>query len=313
MEEKKCTLKVYEIIILVGLAILGSFVAFRGLNYLWSDVANYANSLNTPYIIASFPALMLVCVIVESAIYIVRHSIIEDKYKNHMNEVYIIVGGCFGLVGLVTSILTGTVVYLAPFANYPFEGYAIIGIVCTSLNVIAAIVLFILNRKSKKPTDEVKKLKVEYIFYTILFSLVVFVAFNRFGALISAFMYTDWRYFGLVLPYYICLAVPLILVINIVLYETYAIKISTKGSVILWSILTGVTLVLIVTIGILGVTDPLLLALISPAMPIERLATIPLDFVLLFLVSNGFAAAVLTHHARIYKKELKAKKAAKSE
>lgn len=306
MEKKKCTLKLYEVLILIVLGLAGSYIAFRGLNFLWSDVANYANSLNTPYIIVSFPALMLLFVIMESISYIIRHSVMEDEYKNHMNSVYLIVAGSFALVGLVTSILSGTIVYKTMFGDYPFQGYAIVGIVFHSVILIGAVVLYILNHKKKTSTDQVKKLSVEYILYTIISSLAIFMALNRFGALICSASFVDWRYLGLELPYFIVLAIPMILVINMILYKTYAIKISTKGSVILWSILTGVTLVLIVTVGVLGVTNPLLLALISPAMPIERLATIPLDYVLLFVLTNGFALAVLIHHVRLYIKEKKA-------
>ena len=60
---------------------------------------------------------------------------------------------------------------------------------------------------------------------------------------------------------------------------------NTNGALIVTSILTGLSFVICLIVMILGMNNPVLISLISPAMPLERLATIPFDFIFIVLAS----------------------------
>ena len=91
----------------------------------------------------------------------------------------------------------------------------------------------------------------------------------------------EYHHFFFTILFYLSLCVPLACLILMQLNN----KMSKKFKIISWSVLLAFSLVTGLYTLITGINDPLLVSLVSASMAIERLATLPIDAILLYGVN----------------------------
>ena len=289
------------LISLIVLAVVGSIVAFYASNLFFSDIANIAVGFSRSTLFATFPALVLGAIIVTACLYLVR-LYKRPKTIKRLSTVYtfIIIG--LSLVGLITAVLAGVLVYGSFTKPYPFPGYLIIAIVLYVL-IIGAMLYGLFKCIRPMPEDEEKfKVTVGHVFHTLGLFLLISLAFNRFGALLFLPFYVEPSTFGMTFVLYLFLLVPMALLV----YKVLDIFGLCQKLFIYVVALAGVTLVLMALTIILGRSDTAFISSVSPVMPLERLASMPVELIIHCLTYVGVLAYYLVREIKKLKAEKKA-------
>ena len=276
----KCKLSIIKYLVIALLVLVGSYVTYYAMNLFWADVANAAMGFNFPLTLATLPCLMIALEFVLGAIFLVRFDNYEAKFRKYLIKRYSIVGLAFSGVGLVTAIVAALAVYKSIMAPVPFPG-AFIVYIAVHVLVITALVL-ILMRNKIADADEKVKTTHKYRIYTAAIALFTFIAFDRCGAALASPAYIEWSRLDLTWFFYLSLFLPLAVLVVLTLYKTGRLN-NAKGRLIAWGVLTGCAVILCAAVAITGMNEPLLVSLVSPAMPVERLATFPVDFIFLYV------------------------------
>lgn len=286
-------------IVLIVLAVVGSVLTFYGLNLLFSDLANMLMSKFTKDIISSLPGFILSLDFILASIYVLRY-VYRPQYKKRMTLNYLIILGVFSLLGILTSILSGVLVYNSLLAPYPFKGYMIICLVIHTLMLFFSIGGYYNAHKFMKDDEERRKLKVHYVIYTIVLSILVCFAYYRFGAVILAPVFVQWRTLYLTWPFYCAMVLPMALLVHTVLYSFGVYTKWTKGGIIHAAVLLGLTVALSATIILIGVNNTTFISAISPVLPLERLASLPIDTIVYVVLMTGFSVYELVYSIRYH-------------
>ena len=288
----KCKLSIIKYLVIALIVLVGSYVTYYAMNLFWADVANAAMGFNFPLTLATLPCLMIALVFVLGAIFLVRFDNYEAKFRKHLIKRYSIIGLAFSGVGLVTAIVAALVVYKSIMAPVPFPG-AFIVYIAVHVLAITALVL-ILMRNKITDADEKVKITHKYRIYTAAIALFTFIAFDRCGAALASPAYIEWSRLDLTWFFYLSLFLPLAVLVVLTLYKTgHLNKDNVKGRLIAWGVVTGCAVILCAAVAITGMNEPLLVSLVSPAMPVERLATFPVDFIFLYVPAVVISAVEL--------------------
>ena len=266
-----------SLITLGVIAFVGSIIGFVGTNFFMQDVLNKsANILST--LLVSLPILMLGSLLVSGFLYVVRLHKRPKTFKK-LTKHYLIVGLVLSGVGLLTAFLAGILTYGSFFKPYPFYGYLIIMIVLFAVLIWAAIYLLI-KIKNRPEDEEVYKVKAGHVFSTIGWFLFIALVFNRTGAFFAAPFYIQWRTLYLTFPFYCYLLCPLFVGVVKVLTD---FKILTRGSRLILPMVAGtVQVIFFFAVVFIGSSDSSMISAVSPAMPLERLASAPLEIIIHF-------------------------------
>ena len=259
------------------IAFVGSIIGFVGTNFFMQDVLNKsANMFST--LLTSLPVLMLGSLLVSAFLYVMRLNKRPKTFKR-LTKHYLVVGLVLSGVGLVTAFLAGILTYGSFFKPYPFYGYLIIMIVLFAVLIWAAI--FLLNKIKNRPEDEeTYKVTAPHVFSTIGWFLFIALVFNRTGAFFAMPFYVQWRTLYITFPFYMYLLCPLFLGVVKVLID---FKILTKGSRLILPMVAGaVQITLFFAVVFIGASDSVMVSAVSPAMPLERLASAPLEIIIHF-------------------------------
>ncbi len=266
--------------ILILVTVIGSFITFYVSNLIFSDVGNMFYGAHDFYFIASIPGFMIVPDIVLLSIFTVRRYI-KPAHRKKLAGLYSILLAVFSLIGAAASVLTGTMIYHSFVSPYPFRGYTLIALVFHVCLLVLGIILHI--RSKKYPADVAKqKMSFKYVIYTAVIAILVFLSFNRLGALLWMPVYVHWRTLYMTFPFYLSLLLPIMLLINNVgfLFGLFD-KVSSRR---IWNIC--IILFLNVILGaatvMIGTANTSFISVISPALALERLATLPVDIILQF-------------------------------
>ena len=271
MDKKK------SLITLGVIAFIGSIIGFVGTNFFMQDVLNKsANMFST--LLTSLPMLMLGSLLVSAFLYVMRLNKRPKTFKK-LTKHYLVVGLVLSGVGLLTAFLAGILTYGSFFKPYPFYGYLIIMIVLFAVLIWAAI--FLLNKIKNRPEDEeTYKVTAPHVFSTIGWFLFIALVFNRTGAFFAMPFYVQWRTLYITFPFYMYLLCPLFLGVVKVLID---FKILTKGSRLILPMVAGaVQITLFFAVVFIGASDSVMVSAVSPAMPLERLASAPLEIIIHF-------------------------------
>ena len=271
MDKKK------SLITLGAIAFIGSIIGFVGTNFFMQDVLNKsANMFST--LLTSLPILMLGSLLVSAFLYVMRLNKRPKTFKR-LTKHYLVVGLVLSGVGLLTAFLAGILTYGSFFKPYPFYGYLIIMIVLFAVLIWAAI--FFLNKIKNRPEDEeTYKVTAPHVFSTIGWFLFIALVFNRTGAFFAMPFYVQWRTLYITFPFYMYLLCPLFLGVVKVLID---FKIFTKGSRLILPMVAGsVQIILFLVVVFIGTNDSTMVSAVSPAMPLERLASAPLEIIIHF-------------------------------
>lgn len=288
-----------ELTIIAIVAILGSMACFFGMNLVLSDVANMFYMSLTKDILSSLPMFFIALQFVAFALGLVRYYA-RPWYKKAQMKVYSIILLAFSVVGIVTSILTRVMIYSSLLVPYPFAFAQVIFLVWH----IAVFVLCVVSlKKISAMPDDLKKHKktIWYVLYNIVLCLFIFFSFNRMGAALLMGTYAQVRTLYLTFPLYIMLILPMARLIVAMAFRFGVKKESTKG-LLIYSV---VILVVGIACGIymikFGLANTTYLAAVSPAMPIERLITMPIDTYLLVAVAIIFGMLSVLRSIRFNK------------
>lgn len=296
--------KKFASILLIIVTTVGSFFTFYGANLLFSDVGNMGMGIKDPNIISSFPMIMIFCQFILGEIYLVRY-IKRPQYVKAMSKKYLIIFACFSLVGLITAIVSGIIIYHSFFKPFPIPAYCFVMIVTHTLFIAAAIYFYILVNKRMKDDEEKREFSVLYVLKTIGFSLFVFFAFERFGAFLYSPFFIEWRTFYLSWPFIITLLVPMSMFIQCFLnnYAKYREKPLCGLFFAIINMVLGISCN--VAVMIIGYSDSRLVSAISPAMALERLQCSRIDIVIITVLTVIVGAYALQYSLRMYLKSKK--------
>ena len=273
---------------LVATALLGSLFAVLGANMFFSDVGNMG-AYGPAGMLSTMPALLFAALFPTLFLYVLRLHLRPKTFKR-MTRLYVIIAMALSFLGFLTSILAGVVIYGSFVKPYPFPGYLIIFMILHLLVLGGGVFVFIKLRKL--PEDEERfKVNVKHVFKTLGWFLFISLAIERFGLFIAAPLYIYWRNFYMTFPFYLFLLVPAFLgtlkVLTILGYLE-----DRKLRLILSIAGVAATVVLFVAIAIPGILNTSYVSSVSTAMPLERLASKPLE-ILIHLCSNLAVGIIL--------------------
>ena len=286
MENVKNNEKLLASLLLIIIGIVGSICVFYMTNLLLSDLSNMFYGVHDAYIIASFPGFFLSLYFILAEIFVFRYFY-RPKYRKSLILTYLIIACCFAFIGMIMSIITGAVIYKSFFTPYPFWGYTMICLIVHIFVFCGSIYLHILFKK-KLPDDETKRpISIQYVLFSTVLSILVFFAFDRFGAFLVAPVYIHWRTFYLTFPFYLSLLLPAAELVHTVLYMFDYFKKKPMIGFVYSLVMVVADIVLLTTVILLGYNYPQFISAVSPALALERLATKPYDIILTVVIMIG--------------------------
>ena len=296
--------KLPYIISVIVLTIIGAVVNFYATNMVLSDISNAYDGLRDIYFISSIPALMFACLFVLAILYIARLAL-RPEYKKSLSKLYLIIAICLSVIGLVSSILSGTIVYHSFTKPYPFPGYSVLALIIFIVLLIGfSYLLYYVIKKVPNDTEKRKK-SVKYGIYTFLLVIFMYFTLNRFGVVIWGPSYIQGRTFYLTWPYYLWLLLPLCLFIIIACDLFNYRKEDKLHALIHMSIFTAVGIGLTIYTIYLGMTNTQYVSAISPTVGAERLLAKPVDTILQTAIFLAFALFFLIRTIILYVKSKK--------
>ena len=282
-----------SLIALGAIALVGSIVGFVGTNFFMQDVLNKsANMLNT--LLVSLPMLMLGSMLVSAFLYVMRLYKRPKTFKK-LTTHYLIVGLSLAGVGFISALLAGIITYGGKFFGpYPFYGYLVIMMVLFALLIWAGI--YFLNKIKDRQDEETYKSSALHVLSTIGWFLFIALVFNRTGAFLAAPFYIQWRTLYMTFPFYCFLLCPLFVGVVKVLID---FRILEKGSRLILPLVAGsVQATLFLAVAFIGSSDSTMIAAISPAMPLERLASAPLEIIIHFVSMTAVSIILVVQCVR---------------
>lgn len=265
--------------ILIVLGVIGSLVTILASSMFISDIGNFGSGLMRTTMLATFPALTVGLSLDALFLYVLRLYKRPKTFKK-LTKWYAILWICSSAVGLITSILSAILIYRSLVRDYPFPGYLIIAIILHTLTIAGCV--FLLLKLSKRPDDEEEfKIKPSYAFSSLGWFLFIALCFNRIGALLGAPVYIQWRTLGLTFPFYLFLAIPILVGgVKVLIELGYLSNKKTRLALIIVGI--AVNVILFAAVAILGTQSTLFVSAVSPVMGLERLASKPVEIIIHF-------------------------------
>lgn len=275
---------------LLILFIVGSIIVYYSMNMVFADVANVGAGFDKTTILVTFPGLMLSFVFVLAILFVIKANI-RPKSIKRMSKTYLIILFSFSLVALVTAILGGIIHYGSILAPYPFAGYLLISIIVSSLLMIVAPLQYFLVLPKLKDDEEPFKVTIKHVVYNTGIIFYLLIAMFSFGGFLYSFNCMEWRILYKTFPFYLSLAVPIVYFAYLLIKKLGMFK-ESKVPLVLAIVYLALTVVLQGTTMILGFLDTEVISAISPLMPLERLAAMPITIILhtvIFLATGIFA------------------------
>lgn len=300
--------------LIILLFIVGAVINFYSMNMLMNTICNKGSP---NFLLLAFPTLAMLTIAMEfvaAVLFLVRAYLHPSNFKKMMRT-YGFILFSFSLVGLVSDIVSGTVVYHSFTISIPFAGGLIIfmlwHIIILVLGILMVLYYFYSLNKDK---GEARKVTAKYVFISIFWSLVLFYGMNRLGAFVLSPSYITWTTLTDTYPFYLSLLLVPVILLNILMYVFNNYK---KNNAIIGVFISSCIAVLSVfftlQIIIRGRADQAFVSSISPALPIERLTTKPIDITLQCVSAIALALFTL-NHSIVFKrlKDVETKKAVKA-
>ena len=286
--------KKYLIIILSALTIVGALFTVLGSNMFFANVINFGAGFGSSTLFVALPAMAVSVTFAMAILYFLRTHKHPDCFKR-ITRLYLILAVVFNGLGLLGTILGGAVVYHTFVGPVPFPGYLIIFMILELLLVGAAVVGLVFLKKVKEDEGRVK-INFLYVLKTIGWFLFIMMVLNRLGTLLGCPSYIYLRNLSKTFLFYVYLLVPLFLGVVEVLHILQLLD--RKKMMILGIVGLGVNFVLFLYIAIMGMNDSGFISSLSQAMPLERMASKPLEILIHFLSYAGVGAAILVQNRK---------------
>ena len=258
-------------------------ITFFTWNLIASFVSNYQSLSMTS--ISSFPmiALMIELFVILFAIF--EH--VELKRRDaYFYKKYSIILLCFALVGIVTSILDGTIVYHTFIGDYIFFAFPLFMLIIHAVFLGISLYLLIpsiMQICKEKPEKTWKNTRFYWVRQTLVAFMLMF-ALEKLGGLVLLPIYWSSYDSGYVVPMLIQFLVPIFLFVAYMIDRYF--KHDKKLNIILLSIALGYTILSMTYMLIMcivwkgfymNIANPL-----SPILQLERLITRPLGAIILY-------------------------------
>ena len=282
------------LICLACFTFVGAFFMALGSNMFFSDIGNIAAGEST--LLVTVPAATVAMTFVVILLYLVRLTKHPDCVRR-LSKLYSIVIIALNGVGAICNILGSLKVYGTLVALNPFPGYTIIFLVIEIL-FIALGVYGMIKLKDMKADENRIKISASYVFKTIGWVLFITLMLNRLGMFLGAPIYVYVRNLYKTFPFYLYLLLPLYLGVLEVLF---IMKIPSKKTLyILTFVGIGLNVVLFAYNAIMGINDTGFISSLSEAMPLERLASKPLEILIHFLAYTGVSIALILQNKKAH-------------
>ena len=291
--------KKLSIISLIVVTVIGSLFTALGSNMLFDDLFNKDVPFANHTLFVSLPAVTICVIFVMAVLYIMRVYRHPDCQKR-ISRLYLIIASVIGLIGIVGAILGGVKVYGTFVGKHPFPGYLIIFMILNILVLGAAICGLVFLKKMKDDTGKVK-VGPKHVFKTIGWFLFISMMFNRFGMFLGMPAYIYLRNLYLTFPFYIYLLMPVFLGVLIAMKNFELLD--RKKLFLMGLIALGVNVVLFAYIALMGINNTAFVSSLSQCMPLERMASKPIEILIHFLTYTGVGVAVLVLNKKPKEKE----------
>ena len=286
--------KKYLIISLIALTVVGAIFTALSSNMLFDDLFNKSVKFADATLFVSIPAVMFTLLFVLGIFYVLRCYQHKDCVKR-ISKHYLILAAVFGAIGAFFSIFGNLKCYGTLFGRHPFPGYSIIFLVL-NLAMLGGAIFGLLKVKGLKDDEGRVQIKVGYVFKTIGWFLFVCLMLNRLGMFLAAPIYIYWRNLYQTFPFYIYLLMPVLLG---VLEALYILKLINKKPLFMLTIAgLAVNAALFAYIIIMGINDTAFISSLSQAMPLERMASMPIEILIHVLSYAGVSAAILVENKK---------------
>lgn len=268
------------LILLIVTGLIGSIVTFYTTNFIMADVGNYTYGYNGYNYLASIPGFVFALEFIAFTMLIIR-VYIRPQYKKRTILHYIRILVFFSLIGFVGALLAGVFAYHSFVKPYPFPCYLILSILIHGAIIVCGIYSYSSIKRKVEDDPERKKMTIGYVLYSFILPLVIFFAYNRFGALLLSPLYAQGLTLYMTWPLYLWLSAPMLILLYIVfkafnVYKNINDQICYLVLYVLFAVVIGVSCI------ITGKNNPLFVAVISPAFGLDRLGTYPYVFIIHF-------------------------------
>ena len=273
--------KTLSIIVIITI-LFGSIINFYTHNFLSTDFVNSVlGGIPDNNMVASFPGVFISFDVILVIIYLLR-LIKNESYHKKMVGLYSIILMSFSVLGIIFSVLSGTIVYHSFVKPYPFFAYPLICLILHTMILGFGIFSFFIYRPKLDDDKETKQITVKYVFYTMGISLGIYYSLNRLGAFILSPIYIHYPTLYMTIFFYLSLLLPLSLGVYIYLKKLDLFR--NKSSLLMISIILGLNVILSLLIFIIGSQNTIFISAISPALGIERIMTKPIITVGQFII-----------------------------
>lgn len=273
------------------LFLIASVIVFNSINLVFSVVSNYKSI--SAVSLAPIPLLIFTFEIVAIMISAYRIIVLKrDLYQ--IKRFYSILMMILSVLGIVFSIILGTVVYHTFVGEYVFVAYPLIMLIIQIIFFIVSLLGFVFNsfgkgaKEIKEIDDEVAtkyRHSVKHVFKTIGFVLFIIFAMERMGALLLLPMLASPVNWPLALPYYIQLIFPTLCLCLYLLYRDFNFLNKNRYMFIALVVVIGYSLFsMIFTISMSNLYGPNLINSIANIQHLERLVVYPVVFILMYIV-----------------------------
>lgn len=294
--------KVLSVILVLMIAV----ITFYTWNLIFSFVSNYA-----ALTIVSISSLPMVFFMIE--LYCLLFAVFGYERLNRRDPYffrkYSIVIGCFALLGVVSSILDGTIVYHTFVGDYIFFAMPLFMLIVHAIILCASCYVAFISIRNIV-TQKPEKVKYNGKFYwvrEVLIALLLMFALEKLGSVVLLPIYWSSYDSGYAVPFYIQLLMPALIAV-IYMLDRHYLK-DRKVSIILNSVVLGYSILSLVYILLMNkFAYVLIINPLSPILQLERLVTKPLGVIVLYAVSLIYPCVILTKHCV---KMIKEKKEAK--
>lgn len=279
-------MKTFRIILVSLLLVMISIISFYTFNLIFSLVSNYAAV--TLVTMSCVPMVMFLCELVAFCFGFFNYFILKRK-DVYIFRKYSIIIASFALIGIVFSIICGTLIYHSFVGDYVFNSYPLLMLIIHTLLFVLGTykaVISCLEIKKYSPQKEWEIPKFYWIRETFIIVIFVF-ALERLGAFLLLPIYFS-SYDGIyVLPLYIQLLVPALALATYMIHEHWLHN--RKVTLVLSSIAFGYTVFSMIYMLVISKNNyPLITNPLSPIMQLERLTVYPVGFIALY----GFSLLV---------------------
>lgn len=288
------------------LLLMVAVITFFTWNLIFSLVSNYESLSMTS--ISSLPMVFFMIILYVLIFAVFDYEVLKRKDAYFFRKFSIIVAS-FALLGIVSSILDGTIVYHTFVGDYVFFAMPLFMLIVHALICGIAVYGAVLSCKAihdNKPEKTWERPKLYWI-REVLIALLLMFALEKLGAFLLLPVFWSSYDSVYVLPFYIQLLIPAFIVVMYFVDRYWLhnkkLNIILSASALCYSLFSLIYM-LLVSKG----TWPLVINPLSPILQLERLITKPIGAIVLYAVSLIYPCVILVLNVV---KLLKEKKEAK--